>query len=507
MKRLLLAHDLGTSGNKATLFDSEGNLLASCTVAYETVYSHNTWAEQNPDQWWEAVCRSTRQILKKQQAGEVACVTFSGQMMGCLPVDASGMPLRTHILYCDQRAVTQTEALLERLSAKEIFSITGHRPSPSYAIEKLMWLRDNQPDIYKRTAKMLNAKDYINFRLTGRLVTEYNDASGTNAFNLHTLSWSDKIIDAAGVDREKFPEAVSSVTVIGEVTKEAAEATGLRTGTPVVAGAGDGGCATVGIGSVRPGVTYNYVGSSSWISTTSTSMLEDPEMKNFTWAHPVPGYLQPCGTMQTAGGAYAWLKNELGAYETEEAKRQGKNVYKLMDAAVERSPVGAKGVLFLPYLLGERSPRWNPDAKGAFLGLTLEHTRAEMFRSVLEGITINLGIILDVMKQGADISEMRVIGGGAKGLQWQQIMADVYDMPVRVPRYLEEATSMGAAVIGGVGCGVLDSFDRVEDFIQFTHRVEPIAEHTRIYRQKRTLFDEAYEAFLPLFSSFGSAHS
>ena len=500
MKRFLLAHDLGTSGNKATIFSLDGNLVASRTVAYTTKYSNSNWAEQNPEDWWRAVCASTRDLLKGMEVDEIACVAFSGQMMGCLPVDKKGVPLRSHLLYCDQRATKETDFLAQKISPEKIYSITGHRPSASYAIEKLMWVKNNQPEIYADTWKMLNAKDFINFRLTGRMVTEHNDASGTNAFDLETLDWSDAILEAAGIDRDKLPESVPSITIIGEITREAAEATGLKKGTPVVAGAGDGGCATVGIGSVKPGITYNYLGSSSWISTTSLHRVNDPKMRTFTWAHPVPGYVQPCGTMQTAGGSYAWLKSELARAETMEAEKEDTSPYELINRLIEESPPGANGILFLPYLLGERSPRWNPDAKGAFIGITLEHKRADMFRAVLEGVTHNLGIILDIFKQDLDIDEIMVIGGGAKGAVWRQIMADVYGISVRVPQYLEEATSMGAAIIGGVGCGALKSFDEAGKFIQITGTTNPIPQNVRKYRDIRPLFDEAYNLLEPLFS-------
>jgi xylulokinase len=498
--RLLLAHDLGTSGNKATLFDTEGNLLASKTVPYDTFYSNTTWAEQDPETWWEAVCSSTRAILQDHRARDIGVVAFSGQMMGCLAVDSNGIPLKNHIIYSDQRAVRQTESLVERIDAKKIFEITGHRASPSYAMEKLMWLRDQEPEVYAKTYKMLNAKDYINFKLTGRMVTEYNDASGTNALDLRSRKWSEEIIEAAQVDYAKFPEIISSIDIVGTVTSQAAEATGLMKGTPVVAGAGDGGCATVGIGSVKPGITYNYIGSSSWISTTTTEVLQDAEMKNFTWAHPVPGYLQPCGTMQTAGSSYAWVKAQLGGLESAAAEKIGVSPYQLLDEQVEQSPVGANGILFLPYLLGERSPRWNPDAKGAFIGLTLERTKADMFRAVLEGITMNLSLILDIMREQVPIEEIRVLGGGPKGRQWRQILADVYGLPILVPNYLEEATSMGAAVIGGVGSGLLDSFDCIDTFIQFIDRVEPNPDAMKKYQGTRPLFDEAYRLLEPLFS-------
>ncbi|MFA7591504.1 MAG: FGGY-family carbohydrate kinase [Sphaerochaetaceae bacterium] len=497
--KLLLAHDLGTSGNKATLFDLEGNLLASKTVPYKTYYFNVTWAEQDPNDWWEAVCGSTRALLADYDARDIGAICFSGQMMGCLAVDKRGIPLKRHILYCDQRSVAQTEELVHRIDPKQIYAISGHRPSPSYAIQKLMWLRDNEKHTYREMAKMLNAKDYINFRLTGRMVTETNDAGGTNALNVKTLQWADEIIEAAQVEKSKFPDIITSVDVVGEVTREAAEATGLVAGTPVVAGAGDGGCATVGIGCVRPGITYNYIGSSSWISTTTTRVLDDPAMGNFTWVHPVPGYMQPCGTTQTAGACYAWLKDQFGQYEVQEAKQKGISPYKLFDEQVATSKPGANGVLFLPHLLGERSPRWNPDAKGAFIGLTLEKTRADMFRAVLEGVTFNLQLSLFPMKQQTEMNEMRVLGGGAKGLEWRQILADIYDMPILIPKYLEEATSMGAAVIGGVGVGLLDSFDAVDDFVEFVERVEPIPENVATYKRMAPLFDQAYKVLEPLF--------
>jgi xylulokinase len=495
MKEFLLAHDLGTSGNKATLFDLEGHLVASETVPYGTVYSSGNRAEQNPEDWWTAVCESSRRLLSGRDSESIAAVCFSGQMMGCLPVDKQGRALRSHIIYSDQRAIAQTESLTSRIDPAEIYRITGHRASASYAIEKLMWIRDEEPDVYRETSKMLNAKDFMNFRLTGRMVTDYNDASGTNAFDLSSMHWSGPIIEAAKIDGSMLPEAVPSATVIGEVTPEASEATGIAAGTPVVAGAGDGGCATVGIGSVEPGITYNYLGSSSWISTTSKTAVEDPDQLTFTWAHPVPGYLQPCGTMQTAGSSYSWLKDQL-------ARQEGS--YKAIDKLVEQSPPGARGIIFLPYLLGERSPRWNPEAKGAFLGLTLESRREDIFRAVLEGVTLNLDVILRILGTAVPISEMRVIGGGAKGAIWRQIMADVYGMDVVTPRYLEEATSMGAAIIGGVGCGIFSDFSAASRFVEIVDRIEPDAERMKAYAPMKPFFEKAYDALEPLFPEMTS---
>jgi len=503
MSRLILAHDLGTSGNKATLFTVEGKLLKSVTVAYGTRYFNTNWSEQDPEDWWRAVCTSTEALVDGTTARDIAVICFSGQMMGCLCVDRGGTPLRPAILYSDQRAVKECAAILEKIDAGEFYRITGHRASASYSVEKLMWVRDHEPDIYRRTFKMLHAKDYLNFRLTGAMATEYSDASGTNVLDLNTLRWSEKLVAITGIDGEKLPELKASTDVVGTLTAEAAKSLGLSAGIPVVAGGGDGVCAGVGVGSVRPGITYNYLGSSSWIATTTKEPIYDEQMRTFVWAHAVPGYVHPCGTMQTAGGAYAWLKNEICTQEKTEAAQTGANPYDLINAQIETSPPGANGLVFLPYLLGERTPRWNPDAKGALIGLTLAHTRADVLRAVMEGITLNLSIILDIFREKVPIQEITVIGGGAKGAAWRTIMADVYQAVIARPNYLEEATSMGAAIIGGVGCGALPSFDVADRFIEVTDRTSPDPGTQPVYREAKALLNESYDALAHLFPRFG----
>ena len=492
MKEYLLAHDLGTSGNKATLFTLDGRLVKSNTVSYNSLYFNDNWAEQNPLDWWQAVCQSSQNLLAGIETDKIAAVCFSGHMMGCLPVDKGGTPLANHMLYCDQRSVKQKEKLLEKMSVREIYDITGHRPNPTLTTPKVMWLKDNKPDIYKNTYKFLQAKDYINYRLTGNMICDYNDASGTLAFNLSTLSWSEKILQAAEVDIAKYPDTVPSATVIGEITPEAEKATGIKAGTPVVAGTGDGGAANIGIGAIAPGITYCNLGSSSWISASATKVLDDPEMAIFTLAHPVEGLLQPVGPMMTGGRSYNWLKDELAHIECQQALEAGKSPYELINEVIAKSPAGAKGLLFMPYLLGERSPWWNPQVKGGILGLTLEHTRADIFRSILEGITANLALILDVFNNNLPTESIRVIGGGAQGELWCQILADTFGQQIEVPSVLEGASSMGAALIGGVGSGVLPSFDAAHDFIQINRTTSPITENLELYQQKKNLLQKVY---------------
>lgn len=495
----LLAHDLGTSGNKATLFTADGRLAASRTCPYETRYFNGNWAEQNPDDWWRAVCESTRQLLEGVDPGQIACVALSGQMMGCTPVDAQGNALRPSILYCDQRAQAQADRLLERIGQADFYRIVGHRISPSYSLEKLMWIQDHEPEVFRRTAKTLCAKDYINFRLTGCMATDPSDASGTNAFDLNTFGWSKEILAAAEIDPALFPDARPSTDLLGTITQQAAAATGLLEGTPVAIGGGDGSCAGVGVGCVRPGKAYNYLGSSSWIALTVERPIVDPQMRTMNWAHCVPGYLHPSGTMQAAGASYQWLKNVVCTDEAKDAAAAGEDVYERINQQIACSRPGAGGVLFLPYMLGERTPRWNPKAKGAFIGLSLATRREDVLRAVMEGITMNLGIIVNIFRRHVPIDAVTVIGGGAKGAVWRQMMADVYDCRIEKLNVLEEATSMGAAVIGGVAVGLFEGFDVIERFIRVDDVVEPNPASRAVYRRLLPIFEKCYHSLVEVY--------
>lgn len=499
MATYLLAHDLGTSGNKATLYTTDGELVNSVVASYPTNYFNNNWAEQDAEDWWRAVCNSTTQILRGLNNQDVAAVSFSGQMMGCLCVDRRGVPLRKAIIWADQRAEREVDTLRERLDEREFYRITGNRLSPSYGLAKLLWVKNNEPETYRQTHKMLHAKDYIVFKLTGRFVTDYSDASGTNLFDLNTFEWSENILAASGIAREKLPELRPSTFVAGEVGAAVAEQTGLAKGTPVVCGGGDGVCAGVGAGSVKEGVAYNYIGSSSWIALTTKQPVYDPEMRTFNFAHIIPGYISPCGTMQAAGSSYSWLKTQLCQMETEIAKQQGVSPYDLINRQIAASSPGANGLLYLPYLLGERSPRWDSSAKGAFIGLKMEHRRADVYRAVLEGITLNLALILEVFKQHVPIREMIVIGGGAQGEVWRQIMADAYRLNILKPHYLEEATSMGAAITGGVGAGVFQNFDVIDRFLKIETTQMPIDANVRVYEKLLPIFDASYHALKGIF--------
>ena len=499
MPKYLLAHDLGTSGNKATLFTTDGALVRSCVHSYPTRYYNGNWAEQNPDDWWRAVCGSTRELIREIDPGEICAVAFSGQMMGCLCVDASGTPLTNSIIWADMRAQEAERTIVERVGAREFFRIAGHRPGASYTLAKFLWLRKAMPEVYRNSFKLLQAKDYMVYRLTGRFCTDYSDAGGTNAFDMNTFQWSDAILDAVDVPREVFPELVESTRVVGEVTGAAAEACGLKKGTPVVMGAGDGGCGALGAGCIESGDTYCCMGSSAWIAHISDHLILDEGMQLVNWAHAIPGLISTNGTMQCAGTSYSWMKENLCAAERQQAMQEGGDIYRYIDAAIQRAEPGCNGLYFVPYLCGERCPRWDADAKGGFYGLKMEHSHEDMLRSVVEGIGQNMRLILDVMRKSADIREMAIIGGLIKSGVNLQILADTLDARLRTLNYYDEATSVGAAVLAGVGCGALKGFHEVEKFSWSVGEAVPDPARREVYDRMRRQFDATYYAMRDIY--------
>ncbi|HZC75959.1 MAG TPA: xylulokinase [Gaiellaceae bacterium] len=495
--RCVLAHDVGTTGDKATLYDEEGALVRSAFIPYETLCPRAGWLEQNPQDWWRALCQATQVLIRASQVSpaEIAVVSFSGQMMGAVAVDAAANPTRNAIIWADQRAVKEVAAVAERVDPRRVYALTGHRLSPSYSAAKIAWIKECEPRTYAATRAFLNAKDFLAARLTGAFVTDRSDASGTNLYDLEGGTWSGRLVDAFGIDPEKLPAICDSTAAVGEISAEAAADTGLRPGTPVVIGGGDGSCAGVGAGVIREGLAYNYIGSSSWIAVATPRPILDPEMRTFTWAHVVPGMFSPCGTMQAAGGSYQFARDLLAESEKAVAENLGTSAYELMNQELVRSPPGARGLLFLPYLLGERSPRWNPDARAAFIGLTNRHRRPDLLRAVLEGVTLNLRIILEAFRrQGAAIESLRVIGGGARSAAWNQIMADVFGIPVNRLSLIDEATSMGAAAAGGVGVGIWKDFSKVDEMVQIANEAKPRAELRALYDELSSIFEEAYAA-------------
>jgi xylulokinase len=492
----ILAHDLGTTGNKASLFEAEtGVAVASLFESYETSYPQPNWAEQDPSDWRRAVFQGTRRLLDQAalSPSAVSVVSFSGMMNGALPVDAAGEPLRPAILWADQRAIGEAQFLADACGAARVYRCTGSRPGAGYTAAKLLWIKRHQPELYARTRWVLQSKDYAVFLLSGAIATDYSDASNTNLFDLEQRAWASDLIRATALDEDKLPPLHPSTAVVGRVTPQAAAETSLLAGTPVVIGGGDGSCAAVGAGSVIPGDAYTYIGSSAWIAVTAEQPVYDPQMRTFTLAHLDPRLYMPIGVMQCAGGSFDWLEGLLRG--DSEAR-----LYDDLGSAAAGVPLGARGLLFLPHLMGERSPYWNPLARGAFVGLSMAHGRPEVTRAVMEGVAFNLCSILDALgAREAGTTAMRLIGGAARSTTWRQILADVFDLPILLPALPAQATSLGAAIAGGIGVGLYPDFGVAHKFIQVAEaeRPEPAARarYTEIY----PLFLEAYRALEPIF--------
>ncbi|GAA4668648.1 MULTISPECIES: xylulokinase [Amycolatopsis] len=494
---MIISHDLGTTGDKATLVDETGTVLAAVTETYGTDFGPRGKAEQDADAWWAAVCAATRRLVAQHPAAldRVEGISFSGQMMGAVLLGDDGRPVRPAIIWADTRSVDQTAQLVERVGMEKGYSITGHRLNPTYSLSKVMWVRDREPEAFARTRHVVLAKDYVVHRLTGVLATDPSDASSTNAYDQSTEDWSGELLDAAGLDRALFPEILPSTTVVGKVSAEAARETGLREGTPVVLGGGDGPMAALGAGVLDAASgAYAYLGSSSWASLAADAPLHDPRMRTMTFNHVIPGRFVPTATMQAGGASLEWIVSTLAPGDDERYSR-------LLSGAAEVT-ASEDGLYFLPHLLGERSPYWNPKARAVFAGLARHHRPAHLTRAVLEGVAFNLYTGLRAFTEnGASIDHVDAIGGAANAGVLLRIFADVWGVPVRRRELADEATSLGAAIVGGVGAGVFGSFDVARRFAEnrAEERPDPAA-HQR-YAREYEIFMDAYRRLEPWFET------
>ncbi len=492
---MIIAHDLGTTGDKASLHDIDGRTLATVTVAYETDFRSGGVAEQDPEQWWVAVGEASKALLARTgtDPGDVQGVALSGQMMGAVFLDADDTPVRPAIIWADHRSVPQADGLLATVSQDEAYRELGHRIDPTYTLSKIMWVQEHQPEIWRNTDRVCLAKDFVALRMTGRLVTDPSDASSTNAWDQENGRWSDRLLAAAGIDPGLLPEVVASTTVVGKLTTAAAKHTGLLVGTPVVLGGGDGPMAAVGAGVVAPeDAPYVSLGSSSWVSAATTTPLLDPQMRSMTFNHVVPGLFVPTATMQAGGASLSWVTELLGA---------GQNLDSLLEGAAQVRAAD-EGLFFLPHLLGERSPYWNAAAAGAFLGLERHHGPAHLVRAVLEGVGFNLRTCIEAFTDnGLRVDTLDVIGGGAQSDMWMQILADIWQTPVRQRTIVADANSLGAAVTAAVGLGLVNGFEVARDLSQITAEFVPAPGGARRSAEQHEVFLDGYQHLEPWFDT------
>ncbi len=486
---MIIAHDLGTTGNKASLHSDDGKMLQHCTISYPAHFASGGVAEQNPMDWWNVVGGASKKLLQMANisADQITGIGISGQMMGAIFLDENFNPTRDAIIWADFRAQKQSDLLIEKIGLEKAYKKLGHRLNPTYSISKVMWVRDNQPDIWAKTKHICIAKDFVNQKLTGRFVTEPSDASSTNCFDQIKLNWDTEILNAANIPISYFPEIVASTTVIGGLTKDAAEHVGLNAGTPVVAGGGDGPMAALGAGIIEPSDgAYVCMGSSSWVAVSTNKPLHDPKMRSMTWNHIVPNKFSPTATMQAGGASLQWIVEDL-------LPASEKDRYKILLDEAGKVNSSDDGLFFLPHILGERSPYWNPSAAGAFIGLGRHHDRSYLVRAVLEGVAFNLLTCIQAFTDnGVPIKRVDVIGGGAESALWLQIFADIWGVKVRSRSIVEDANSLGAAVTTLVALGK-GEFSMVKQLSTITAEFTPSSQSLKYQKQHKVFLDGYYK--------------
>jgi xylulokinase len=499
--KVLLGVDIGTSGSKALLVDPDGNVLASATGDYPMFTPRPLWAEQNPQDWWAGTVQAIRQAL--QSAGvkpeQVAGVGLTGQMHGLVLLDNKGEVLRPCIMWNDQRTGAQCEAITQKIGSRRLLQLIANPVLPGFTAPKIVWVREHEPDVYGRIAHVLLPKDYIRYMLTGAFATEVSDASGTALLNVEGRRWSEEMLAALDIPAEWLPECQESPVPTAAISSQAAGETGLRADTPVVGGGGDQAAQAVGSGIIEQGTISVTLGTSGVVFAATDRFLLEPEGRLHAFCHAVPGQWHLMGVMLSAAGSLRWYRDVLGQAEMAKANANGSDVYDVLCQQAASAPAGSEGLIFLPYLSGERTPYPDPDARGVFFGLTLRHGKEHMVRAVLEGVTYGLRDSLELMRNmGVEIKQVRASGGGAKSLLWRQILADVFNSEI-VLTNVTEGAAFGAAVLAGVGAGVYgDVREACGRTIRVTDSVVPGA-NVSIYDAYYPIYRELYPALAPHF--------
>ena len=501
MAKYLLGIDIGTSGSKAVLIDEGGAVLASATGDYPMYTPRPLWAEQDPRDWWSATVSAIGQVLQTGgvKGDDVASVGLTGQMHGLVLLDERGEVLRPCIMWNDQRTGPQCEEITQRLGLPRLLELIANPVLPGFTAPKIVWVRENEPEVYSRAAHVLLPKDYARYRLTGQYATEVSDASGTALLDVRNRRWSDEMLAALDIPGQWLPECYESVVPSAVISQAAADETGLKVGTPVVGGGGDQAAGGIGSGIVRQGVISVTLGTSGVVFAATESFLLEPEGRLHAFCHAVPGRWHLMGVMLSAAGSLRWFRDALGQVELGTAASEGRDVYDLLCEEAATAPPGSEGLVFLPYLSGERTPYPDPDARGVFFGLTLRHGREHMVRSVLEGVAYGLRDSLELMRgMGVEITQVRAAGGGVRSPLWRQILADVFNSEI-VLTNVTEGAPYGAALIAGAGAGIYrDVEEACAQTIRITDRVEP-SRDVAVYEDYFPIYRSLYPRLAPEF--------
>lgn len=492
-KQLLLGIDLSTTGAKALLIEGDGRVVSSATNPLSLSTPRPLWSEQDPIEWWTATANSIKEALATANASaeDVAAIGLTGQMHGLVLLDDRGEVLRPAILWNDQRCGAECDEIRACISREELVQITGNDALTGFTAPKILWVEKHEPEVYRRTRHILLPKDYIRYKLTATLAMDKADGSGTMLFDLRERNWSSVILKTLNISEEWLPPTFEGHETTGEVTREVADSTGLRAGTPVVAGGGDQAAGAVGVGVVRPGSMAVTLGTSGVVLAATESPLVEPAGRLHAFCHAVAGRWHLMGVMLSAAGSLQWYHDNF-AHERSFAEIVGE---------ASQVPAGSEGLIFLPYLSGERTPHPDPLARGAWIGLTARHGQPHLARSILEGVAFGIKDIFCLMRDAglASIDQIRIAGGGAKSSLWRQILADILGVEL-VTVNTTEGAAYGAALLAGVGAGVWPNVDAAcAQTISIRDRVSPNRKASEIYN---SLYDEYQRLYPTLKATF-----
>ncbi|MBQ8928155.1 MAG: xylulokinase [Oscillospiraceae bacterium] len=495
--------DCGTSGTKTVLFDERGRVVASHTVEYPMYQPQNGYAEQDPADWANAMTATIQAVMQKSgvKKEEVRGIGISGQMHGLVLLDKDGRVLRRSIIWCDQRTAAEVEEMNRTVGRDKLVSVTANPALTGWTAAKILWVRNHEPEIYEKAAHILLPKDYLRYLLTGEYATEVSDASGMQLLDVPHRCWSDELLSALQIDKALLGRVYESCEVTGTLTREMADRLGLCEGTIVVGGAGDNAAAAVGTGVVRDGKAFTTIGTSGVVFAHTSRISIDRMGRVHTCCAAVPGAWHVMGVTQGAGLSLKWFRDNFCIAEMETAAMMDVDPYYLMDKAALESPIGANKLLYLPYLMGERTPHLDPDARGVFFGLSAMHEKRDLLRAVMEGVTYSLRDCVEVFREmGLSVSDMAACGGGGSSPVWRQMLADLYNCPVTTVES-KEGPALGVAILALVGAGIYGSVSEACDAIVRTAGVQaPVEEHIPEYEKYYGLYREIYPA---LKESFG----
>lgn len=495
MAKYIIAHDVGTSGSKAVLIDTDGRIHGKAFVPYKVYYPKPDWAEQQPEDWWQGVAQTTKQLLEETAAkpSDVLCVVYSTQMLGIVPMDSTGEPLRQAIIWLDNRACTQACRVMRKFGGPQIFTaVAGATLGGKDGIPKLLWLKEEEPEVYEKMRYFLDVDGYLIYRSTGNMVMDWSGASVFVGLDFKKRPWLHNIfLRYLGFDQGKLPPLVRSIDKVGELTAEAAAECGLLEGTPVMAGAGDAPSAAVGSGAIGEGDGHVYLGTSGWVGVVTKRMPTGKcGVAAIHSADPSKAFL--FAETETAGACLQWIADEF--YQAEQKDPQIPNVFALMDEKVGKIPPGSDYLIFTPWMYGERAPIDDCYVRSSFLNLSADHTRENLLRAVYEGVAYNIRWIVEIVenKFNFPLPVLRVIGGGARSEPWMHILADVTHKKVETVHDPQEAGAVGVALIAAVGLGIYPDFESLKKVVRIDKTFEPDAANEETYDFLFQSYKEVY---------------